>query len=50
MGNNLATKHDIELVRKDIEIVKKEINSLKWMLGIILLFLIIPYITKLLGH
>lgn len=54
INNNLATKNDIDLVHKEIKnlenSLRKEISYLKWMLGIIILILIIPYITKLLGN
>ena len=38
-NGELATKHDIQLIKKDVQAVEKDVQSIKWIIGIALPFL-----------
>ena len=47
IDSNLATKHDIELVRKDIEAIKERTTTILWVVGMIGFANILPQLITL---
>jgi len=45
--SELATKSDVRAVKSDIRILESKIDSLRWILGIIVILVIIPIIKDL---
>ncbi|VFN01519.1 MAG: hypothetical protein BECKG1743D_GA0114223_102873 [Candidatus Kentron sp. G] len=47
--SDLATKADIRVVETKVDALARDINSLRWILGVIVILTVIPLINNLIG-